>query len=80
MYQTPIAMQEIIIYLINFRAVNWTEAVNILEDTIHKNQMIYLQSKQLSTLNQQLDTLNGIQKNTQTSDLDVLKFLVSVAG
>lgn len=80
MYQTPNAMQEITIYLINYRATNWTEAVNILEDTIHKNQMIYLQSKQLSTLNQQLDTLNGIKKNTQTSGFDVVKFIVGVVG
>lgn len=80
MYQTPIAMQEITIYLINYRATNWTTAVNILEDTIHKNQMIYLQSKQLSTLNQQLNTLNGIKKNTETSGFDVVKFIIGVVG
>lgn len=80
MYQTPVAMKEIKEYLINYRATTWTDAVNLLEETIHRNQMLYLQSKQLSALNQQLDILNGIKKNTQTSCLDVAQFIIGLAG
>lgn len=76
-YQTPAALQEIIQYLTNYRANNWTEAVNILEETIHRNNMIYLQSKQLSSLNQQLTLLSDIKKNAGTSGLDVV---IALAG
>lgn len=76
-YQTPAALQEIIEYLTNYRANNWTEAVNILEETIHRNNMIYLQSKQVSSLNQQLTLLSDIKKNAGTSGLDVV---IALAG
>lgn len=63
-YQTPISIREILDYLNNYRASNWTEAVNILEDTIYKNNMLYLQTKQTSLLNQQLEQMTTISINS----------------
>lgn len=63
-YQTPVSIREILDYLNNYRASNWTEAVNILEDTIYKNNMLYLQTKQTSLLNQQLEQMNTISINS----------------
>lgn len=78
MYQTPAAMREIKEYLINYRADNWTDAVNLLEETIHRKQLLYLQGKQLSSLNQQLTLLSDIKKNAGTSGLDVVTAIVGL--
>ena len=79
-YQTPVALEEMTEYLANYRATNWTDAVNILEETVHRNNMLYYQNKQLATLNQQLGVINNIKKNTDTSGLDVFTALTSLAS
>lgn len=74
-YQTPVATREMLDYLHNYRASNWTEAVNILEDTIYKNNMLYLQTKQASLLNQQMEQLKNIKTNTELSVLGSMLIL-----
>lgn len=72
-YQTPSAINLMLDYLINCRANNWTEAVNILEDTIYKNNMLYHQTQQTSLINQQMIQLKKIQS---TLDLPSIGFMI----
>lgn len=74
-YQTPVSTREMLDYLHNYRASNWTEAVNILEDTIYKNNMLYLQTKQAALLNQQIEHLKAIKANTHLSTLGSMLIL-----
>ncbi|MGN0494890.1 MAG: hypothetical protein ACI4GW_01555 [Lachnospiraceae bacterium] len=71
-YQTPIAIKMMMEYLINYRANNWTEAVNLLEDTIYKNQMLYQQSQQSAMLNQQIEQLRRIQSSINLPSFGIL--------
>lgn len=71
-YQTPIAIKMMMEYLINYRANNWTEAVNLLEDTIYKNQMLYQQSQQSAMLNQQIEQLRRIQSSINLPSFGIM--------
>ncbi|MCM1158325.1 MAG: hypothetical protein NC300_05860 [Bacteroidales bacterium] len=53
-------------------------AYALADETIHRNKMIYLQTNQAATLNQQLDLLGNIKKNTATSGLDVVTALLGL--
>ena len=71
-YQTPIAIKMMTEYLTNYRANNWTEAVNLLEDTIYKNQMLYQQSQQSAMLNQQIEQLRRIQSSINLPSFGIM--------